>query len=213
MAQQPATGSHKYGPAGIIGLRSRAAGFSMLELAIVLAMILAATTIAVPSMVTVVANANLHKGMSSLASVFQNGRTLAVKQNTISRIRFQLNNKNWVAYVDNGLNPAGLTTSSAQLWLPRNFSKVAAPSGTNPTPLDTATCGSTISPDTTDDTYFNQLGIPCQYSSGTCSSSQAFAYYFTYQGTLNMSTSWAAMCVSPAGRFKAWYWSGSAWKN
>lgn len=195
-------------------LRSlRAAGFSMLELMIVLSMILAATTIAVPSMITVVANARLHQGMGNLSSLFQNGRTLAVRGNSITRIRFQLVNNNWMAFVDNGVNPTGLTSTVPQLALPVNFSKVGPPSGGAPTPLDAATCGSTITPDTTDDTYFNQLGIPCQYSSGACSSSQAFAYYFTYQGSANMSTNWAAMCVSPAGRIKTWYWSGSAWTN
>jgi type II secretory pathway pseudopilin PulG len=185
----------------------------MLELMIVISMILAATTIAVPSMITVVANARLHQGMGNLSSIFQNARTRAAQRNSITRIRFQLINSNWVAYVDNGINPSGLTSTTPQLSMPTKFSKVAPPSGTNPTPLDAATCGSTIAPNTTDDTYFNQLGIPCQYSSGACSSSQAFAYYFIYQGSANMSTNWAAMCVSPAGRIKTWYWSGSAWMN
>jgi len=213
MAQGPAA-TNECGATSLSRPRpSRSAGFSMLELAVVLAMILAATTIAIPSMITVVANSNLHKGMESMATVFQNGRAIAVKQNTVARIRFQLNNKNWVAYVDNGLTPAGLSTSSPQLWLPRNFNKVAAPTGINPAPLTAAACGSTLTPDTTNDTYFNQLGIPCQYSSGTCSTSQSYAHYFTYQGTMGTRTSWAAMCVSPAGRLKAWYWSGNAWNN
>ena len=192
----------------------RVAGFSMLELMIVLAMVMTATTIAVPTMITVMANARLRQGMGNLSSLFQNGRALAAKQNRITRIRFQLTNNNWVAYVDNGISPNGLTSTTPQLWLPAKFSKVGPPSGTAPAPLDAATCGSSsITPDTTDDTYFNQLGIPCLYSSGSCSTSQAYAYYFTYQGSANMSTTWAAMCVSPAGRVKGWYWDGSAWKN
>jgi Tfp pilus assembly protein FimT len=191
----------------------RAAGFSLLELMIVLAMAMTATTMAVPTMVTVLANARLHRSMGNLSSLYQNGRTLAVRGNSITRIRFQLINNNWMAFVDNGVNPGGLTSTVPQLSLPVNFSKVGPPSGSAPTPLDATTCGSTITPDTTDDTYFNQLGVPCQYSSGTCSSSQAYAYYFTYKGSMNMSTTWAAMCVSPAGRVKAWYWTGSGWTN
>ena len=188
------------------------AGFSMLELMIVLAMVMTATTIAVPTMITVMANAQLRQGMGNLSSLFQNARMRAAQQNSITRIRFQLTNNKWVAYVDNGISPSELTSTTPQLWLPAKFSKVGPPSGT-PAALDAATCGSTLAPNTTDDTYFNQLGIPCHYSSGACSSSQAFAYYFTYQGSANMSTTWAAMCVSPAGRVKAWYWDGSAWKN
>jgi type II secretory pathway pseudopilin PulG len=194
-------------------LLPQAAGFSMVELMIVLAMVMTATTIAVPTMVTMVANARLHRSMANLSSLYQNGRALAVKGNAITRIRFQLINNNWTAYVDNGVNPSGLTSMVPQLSLPVSFSKVAAPTGTAPTPLDAATCGSTITLDTTDDTYFNQLGVPCQYSSGTCSSSQAYAYYFTNKGSMNMSTTWAAMCISPAGRVKAWYWTGGGWTN
>jgi type II secretory pathway pseudopilin PulG len=193
-------------------LRStRVAGFSMLELIIVLAMVLVASTVAVPSMITVVTNTRLRQGMGSLSTLYQNSRALAVRQNKITRVRFQLSNNNWVAYVDDGISPSGLTTSAPQIWLPKKFAKVDPPSGTAPAPLDAATCGSSISPDTTDDTYFNQMGTPCLYSSGSCSSNQSYAYYFTYQGS--MSTAWAAMCVSPAGRIKAWYWDGGAWQN
>ena len=193
----------------------RAAGFSMLELMIVVSMILAATTIAVPSMITVMANARLRQGMGNLSNLFQSGRALAVKQNTITRVRFQLSNNNLVAYVDNGISPSELTTSARQLWMPVKFAKVSPPSGTTPAPLDAAACGSSssITLDTTHDTYFNQLGIPCLYSSGSCSTSQSYAYYFTYQGSGNMSTNWAAMCVSPAGRIKSWYWAGNGWTN
>jgi type II secretory pathway pseudopilin PulG len=191
----------------------RAAGFTMLELMIVLSMVLAATTIAIPSMITVVANTRLRRGMDSLSSLYQNGRGLAVKQNTVTRVRFQVSDNNWVAYVDNGISPSGLTTSAPQLWMPMRFTKVSPPSGTSPAPLDAAACGSSIAPDTIDDTYFNQLGIPCQYSSGSCSASQSYAYYFNYLGSMNMSTTWAAMCISPAGRVRTWYWDGSAWKN
>jgi prepilin-type N-terminal cleavage/methylation domain-containing protein len=208
----PAETVNRYGEAPPPRLL-RAAGFTMLELMVVLAMAMTATTIAVPTMVNVVANARLHRSMANLSSLYQNGRTLAVRGNSITRIRYQLINNNWTAFVDDGVNPSGLTSTVPQLSLPVNFSKVAPPSGSAPTPLDDATCGSTITPDTTDDTYFNQLGVPCQYSSGTCSSSQAYAYYFTQKGSMNISTTWAAMCVSPAGRVKAWYWTGSGWTN
>ena len=188
-------------------------GFSLLELTVVLAMALVATTIAVPTMINVMANAQLRQGMNNLSTLYQNGRTAAVRKNSITRLRYQLSNHRYVAWVDDGINPSGLTTGSAQVWLPDKISKVAAPSGSSPTPLTAAACGSTITPDTTDDTYFNQLGVPCQYSAGSCSNSQAFVQYFTYRGTLNMGTTWAALCVSPAGRIKAWYWDGNAWTN
>jgi Tfp pilus assembly protein FimT len=193
----------------------RTDGFSMLELLIVVSIVITVTAISLPTFTNLVATTKLHGAMGNLSSLFQNSRSLAVRQNTISRVRFQLTSNRWVAFVDNGVNPAGLTTSAPQLWLPLQFSKEAAPSGGAgaPTPVDNATCGAN-SVTTLDggDTYFNQLGIPCQYSSGTCSGGQAFAYYFKHTPTSG-SARWAAMCVSPAGRVKTWYWNGSSWTN
>jgi len=192
----------------------RAGGFSMVELLVVVAIVITVTAISLPTLTNVVASAYLRGGMNELSGLFQNARSLAVRQNTISRVRFQLTNGEWVGYIDNGISPAGLTVSAPQLWLPRQFTKVDPPSGGGgaPTALDGATCGSSMTPDTTDDTYFSRLGIPCQYSGGTCSGGQAFAYYFNYVGRLG-DTRWTALCVSPAGRMKAWYWTGSSWTN
>jgi Tfp pilus assembly protein FimT len=198
---------------GVFLRPGRQGGFSLLELTMVLAMAMVASAIAVPTMITVMAKSYLRRGMGEISGLFQNGRSQAVRQNTLTRIRFQLSGNNWIAYVDDGVSPHGLTATTSQVWLPRRFSKVAAPTGTNPTPLDAATCGASITPETTEDTYFTQLGIPCKYSGGSCSNNTAFVYYFTYAGSMNLSTSWAAMCVSPAGRMKPWYWNGGAWAN
>ena len=189
---------------------SRAAGFSLLEVLVVAAMIITMTALSLPKMTTMLATARMRGAMGDLSTLFQNGRNVAVKKNTMSWVRFQLSNGHLVAYVDNAANPTGLTASTPQLVMPLQLTKVAAPTS-SPTPLDGPTCGSSSTPDTIDDTYFNQLGIPCQYSGGSCSA-QAFAYYFTYQSGLT-GTNWAGLCVSPAGRLKAWYWDGSAWSN
>ncbi len=189
-------------------------GFSMVELMVVVGIIITLTAISVPTVSKLLTSARLRGGMGDLSGLFQNARNLAVRQNTITRVRFQSSNNRWVAFVDNGANPTGLTQSTPQVWLPPQFSKVSPPSGSTPSALDNATCGASSSStlDTTDDTYFNQLGIPCQYSSGTCSTATPFASYFNYAETASR-TSWAALCVSPAGRIKAWYWTGNSWTN
>jgi len=188
-------------------------GFSMVELLVVVGIVISLTAISLPTLTTLAATTKLRGAMGDLSGLFQNARSIAVKQSTITRVRFQLSNNRWVAFVDNGASPTGLTTSTPQVYLPPNFSKVSPPSGT-PTALDNATCGASSSStlDTTHDTYFNQLGIPCLYSGGTCSGGQAFVYYFNYAGILG-GTNWSAVCVSPAGRLKAWYWTGSSWTN
>ena len=189
-------------------------GFSTIELLIVVAIVISVTAISLPTLTNVVATSQLRGGMNDLSGLFQNARNLAVRQNIISRVRFQLTNGEWVGYVDNGASPTGLTTSVPQIWLPRQFSKVSAPSGGagSPSALTAATCGSSSAPDTIDDTYFSSVGIPCQYSSGACSGGQAFAYYFNYAASLG-GTRWTSICVSPAGRITTWYWTGGSWTN
>ena len=189
-------------------------GFSTVELMVVVGIVMTLIGMSLPTLFSVVATAQLRGGMNDLSGLFQNARNLAVRQNIISRVRFQLTNGEWVGYVDNGASPTGLTTSVPQIWLPRQFSKVSAPSGGagSPSALTAATCGSSSAPDTIDDTYFSSVGIPCQYSSGACSGSQAFAYYFNYAASLG-GTRWTSICVSPAGRITTWYWTGGSWTN
>jgi len=196
------------------GSRSqRPGGFSMIELLVVVAIVFALTAISLPTFNGMLTSAQLRGGMGDLSGLFQNARNLAVRQNTITWVRFQNSNNRLVYFVDNGASPTNLTTSTPQIYLPANFTKVGPPSGT-PTALDDATCGAASSSTlvTDKDTYFNQMGIPCQYSGGTCSTATPFAYYFSYTGSSG-GPSWAALCVSPAGRIKALYWTGSSWTN
>jgi len=198
-------------------------GFSMIELLVVVAIVITVTAISVPTVSKLVTSAQLRGGMGDLSGLFQNARNVAVRQNTISKVHFQVSNSRQIAFVDSincsSLGWCGLGTSTPQIWLPPKFTQVDPPTGGAgaPTALNAATCGSSTTLDSTptDDTYFNQMGIPCQYNSTTnpsCSGSQAFAYYFNYVESA-VNTSWAALCVSPAGRIKAWYWTGSSWTN
>jgi len=196
-------------------ISSRQSGFSTVELTVVVCIAMSLIAIALPTLFSVVATAQLRGGMNDLSGLFQNARNMAVRQNIISRVRFQLTGGLCVAYVDNGTTPTGLTSLVPQIYLPSKFSKVSPPSGSGtPTPLTATSCGanSLTTLDTTDDTYFTSVGLPCQYSSGTCSGTQAFAYYFNYAGSLG-GTSWTAICVSPAGRMTSWYWNGLSWTN
>src|SRR5260370_38655236 len=66
---------------------------------------------------------------------------------------------------------------------------------------------------------FNARGTPCVLVNAVCSSwdsagatpSQVgFVYYL--QSTLSASTSWAAVSISPSGRFRSWsYYNNSTW--
>lgn len=193
----------------------RGFGFSIVELMVVVGMVMVLIGMSLPTLFSVVASAQLRGGMNDLSGLFQNARNMAVRQNIISRVRFQLSGGECFAYVDNGATPTGLTSTVPQISLPGQFTKVSPPSGTGaPTPLTATICGanSLSTLDTTDDTYFSSVGLPCQYSGGSCSGTQAFAYYFNYAASSG-GTRWTSICVSPAGRMTTWYWDGLTWTN
>jgi Tfp pilus assembly protein FimT len=198
----------------------RAAGHTIVELLIVAAIILCVTALSLPTMNNVISSSKLRSGMGELSGIFQTCRSQAVKQNKIKELRFQVTGGRTIAFVDDAVN-AGLSSSTPQIWLPAEFSKVDEPAGGEGAPpaLDAVTMwgsNSTDTPNSTNDTFFNQLGVPCTYNtgSGVCTGAGAsgFVYYFTYSGSMG-TTQWAAIGVSPAGRIKTWFWDGSLWKN
>ncbi len=197
----------------------RALGLSMVELLVVLAIVVCVTVFSLPTMTHMLATAKLRGGMSDLSAFFQAARTEAVKRNTVKFVQFQITSGRAMAYVDDATTSTGLTTTTPQVWLPIQFSKVnGEPSGAGAPPaLDTTTMwganssGSAMTTDP-DQTYFSQTGVPCSYSSGVCNTGVGYLYYFTYSGALGDPT-YAALGISPAGRIKTWYWNGSSWGN
>jgi len=61
---------------------------------------------------------------------------------------------------------------------------------------------------------FNSSGSPCVYSGVLCTNagSAGFIEYFK-DNRIGGSGGWAAISVTPAGRIKRWFWSGSAWTD
>ena len=59
----------------------RAAGYSMVELTVVVTISLILGAIAIPNMIAVISNARLHAGVTSMSGLLQNARMVAVKTN------------------------------------------------------------------------------------------------------------------------------------
>ena len=57
------------------------AGFSLIEITVVIAISLIVGMIAIPNMVTVISNARLHAGVTSMSGLLQSCRMEAVKRN------------------------------------------------------------------------------------------------------------------------------------
>jgi prepilin-type N-terminal cleavage/methylation domain-containing protein len=186
------------------------AGFSILELLIAVGILLILAVVAIPNMVTVVANSRLRAGMTSMSGLFQNCRMMAVKQNKMLSTHFATPSTALVAYIKDATVTATLVNTDPQIKWSAPVIKVTTPTGpTAPsTLLDATILGFTPQ---TGDPSFNTRGLPCVYSGGNCTNS-GFLYYFkdTSQGG---TRGWAAATISPAGRIKRWGWSGTAWTD
>src|SRR5689334_118533 len=182
-------------------------GFSLIELLLVLGVILVILAIGIPSMATVISNARLSGGVTNLSGLLQNARMIAIKENRVKSAHFTVMANGPVAYVKDAADSSDLETTDVQAQLGAPLTKYTYPTGTGaPAQLTTAQLSFTA---VHSDPSFNSRGLPCEYASGTCTN-KGFVYYFKDTRPVGASR-WAAVSISPAGRVKRWFWSGTAW--
>ena len=188
----------------------RVAGFTLIEIAIVLAIALIVAGIAIPNMVSVISNSRLHAGVTSMSGLLQNCRMMAVKENKTLTTRFTTEGAaTLVGYVKEAADTADRRGTDTQTEWEAPVLMMTAPTGAgHPTSISTSVLGFT--PQTTEPS-FNTRGLPCVYSSGTCANN-GFLYYFKDTSRVG-GKGWAALSISPAGKIKKWFWSSSRWTD
>lgn len=200
-------------------LRSKA-GFSLIELLVVVAVMLVVAALAAPTLMTTLDSFRMRGSLSSIANMAQRCRTQAIKKDLSQRIHFATVNNEAVTFVTDANDPNlvpinGDPQLSDQLWLPGQFSLSVAPTGSTPPPLTGLTMwGTALLPNVApQDPYFNSRGMPCLPDpvTGVCTPTTGFLYYYQYKraGTIR----WAATSISPAGRIQSWFWDGTSWGN
>jgi len=198
------------------------AGFSIVELLVVLAIILVVTAFAIPTMTTTMDGIRIRGALGSASNMVQRCRMQAIKANLYQRLHFAGTGNNVVLFVTDGTVTAATPTAaktagktvSAQVWLPTQFSIPGTPSGAGAPPKLTTmqmwgSNGVTLYENV--DPYFTSRGMPCQVAGSTCTTTGGFVYYYQYQSA--GQPRWAASSISPAGRIESWIWNGTAWGN
>jgi len=198
-------------------LNRERAGFSFPELLIVVGVGLIITVVAVPVMSNAIANMKLRGNMTSLSGLLQNTRAIGVQQNA-AKTACHINSSDppysLIYFVKSvtDCTTATVDTTDPQVELEAPIIPYATPSGPGaPPPMDNATLGSLSTP-LTSDPSFNSSGLPCSYSGGTCTPNTAFIQYFK-DSRFGGSGGWAAISISPAGRIRRWFFSGSVWTS
>ncbi len=171
-------------------------GFSLLELVVVVAIILAISAYAIPNVITAIGNYKLKNTMSQVAGICQQQRMQAVRTNAIVQID-------------------GTAIASA---LPQGITRVTSGAPA----LDTSNLSSyglsnyvAQNQDTNVIAKFNARGLPC---AGTpCSNlvgttQVGYLIYFKMEKTLGGSR-WGAITITPAGRINTWFYSGTSYEK
>jgi type II secretory pathway pseudopilin PulG len=201
----------------------QSAGFSIIELLMVVAVMLVVTALALPTFTTTMDAYRLHGTLSSVANLTQRCRIQAIKKDLTQHLHFATVNNRAVSYVTDSndlLSVLGPTVGdpklSGQVWFPEQFSLATVPAGNGAPPQLTGAFmwGTALNPNVSpQDPYFNSRGMPCLPDpvTGVCNPTTGFVYYYRYRrgGT----TRWAASSISPAGRIQSWFWNGNSWGN
>lgn len=174
-------------------------GFSLLELVIVVAIILAISAYAIPNVISAMGDYKLRSTMGQVAGICQQQRIVAVRTN------------------------ATVPVTSANLTgvLPKGLSRVTSGAPT----LDTTNLSSygisnyqTQAQDSTNLAQFNARGLPCVTNGNACSNIDStgkqvgFLIYFKMDKTMGGS-GWGAITITPAGRMNTWFYKGSSYEK
>ena len=186
------------------------AGFSLVEITMVIAIILSVGLIAIPNMVAVISNARVHAGVTSMSGLLQSCRMAAVKENRTLTTHFTTEGTGTlVGYVKEAPDTSGRLSTDMQAEWESPVVMMSTPTGAGaPSTITTTMLGFTPE---TDEPSFNTRGLPCLYDGGTCANN-GFLYYFKDTSRPG-SKGWAALSISPAGRIKKWFWSGDTWTD
>lgn len=199
------------------GVSSRASGFSMLEMIVVMAIVLTLSALAIPT-INVVRVAKLRQTGSDYASLLQNARISAIQNDTYYAVVTTTGNPEQ-SFIDFNGNGA-LDKGEPVIVLPSNvYVRTYANNPPNLGNLETQTLASASDPslDTADNPTFGPRGLPCKPTTvagyTTCPafsgpvSGTSFITFFQSEP----DATWLAVVVNPSARVRVYKYGGTTW--
>ena len=190
----------------------------MLEMLVTVSIILIVAAIAVPNIMQAMRAVQLRTTAGDLASLIQQARIMAAKNNATYPIRYTTIGGTQVAYIDVNLR-GGYNAGEPTMYFTAHVNPAAgAPTGTGGQPAAYTLAGDTGvgSYDNTNTLAFSPRGLPCNYDTSTipptCTTPAAkyFVYYLTQNRPVGPQA-WGAVLATKSGRSKVITWSGASW--
>lgn len=190
------------------------AGFSLIELLVVVAIILIIAVMAAPNIMTTMAQVRLRGGLRDVVGLMQQARQMAVRDNTFYQLGEDAVSDIRIIYIDvDGDGTRGTTEPSVALPLNVTPQQAGAP------PFNNANAGANFTaPLVQVWPAFNARGLPCLPNGNACPSRVGggavpvggtsganvhYLLYFTQPRTMG-ATGWGAITVTSAGRMRTW---------
>jgi prepilin-type N-terminal cleavage/methylation domain-containing protein len=195
-------------------IRSRR-GFSLIELIMVMAIMLAVAAMAMPRFITFVSSYQLKAGLNGVSGVLQQTRMIAVRKNTHIKVRtYSASGRDFVYGDLDDNNSWSSGEPVAQLPTKVTIQTTGNPGNATTIPNFTAQAQSVA-------VQFNSRGLPCVMLSTICqnldttaSPSQQIGFVIYVQNTGRFGvTGWGAVTVTPAGRIQSWIWNGGSYSQ
>ena len=204
----------------------------MVELLIVVAIALAVTALAVPSIMATIGNYRVSASANAVAALIQETRMMAVRDNKCYSMESTTVGSNTAYFVDLAQNgtytaqPFPITNPQQREELVELSSTVKIiPASSMPTQLSASLIGgptSNFTLNSTDAVSFNARGLPCLITPPGCSvatscqmlpsgSQIGFAYYLVAQPPFGPAL-YKGISITPAGRVRVWTLAGGNWQ-
>lgn len=187
-----------------------ARGVSLVELLVLIVVGLVLTAVAIPNLRTGIALLQLRSAAGNLAGLLQSARFSSAKTNGTCTITTTTIGSSSAIFVDANNNGVRDSNETVLTFSPP-ITFTTAPTGTKPSPW--APSGDSNNTVLADSAVlgFGPRGLPCIHVGANCVTPSGYkVYYLTNNGA--SGSGYALVAVSPAGRTRAYFWTGKQWQ-
>jgi len=189
--------------------RTNQAGFTLVELVAVCAILMIIVAAAFPLVARTMDNIKLRYSASDLSGILQRCRIQAVRRNSPFAVATTVMPDGSTAFfvdLNQNVNPAYAAGDPLADLPTHSTPHLGTGSGAPNEGALTAALGFPVNASTTALPAFNARGLPCTYAGGaaTCPVTNTGYIYFINDTGISGNANWAAIAISPSGRVQTW---------